>query len=231
MALARGILSEVRELSLEPGGASGRLACARTLQPAPGQYLLAASRNPAEVLPFPLFPASLPDEEMELASPLPAGWNAGMELALRGPLGNGFHLPRTLQRLALAALDCTPALLRPLAQQALAQGAAVTLHCSHPPSNLPSAIEILPLDQLCETLAWADCLAGAFPPGALNAFRRAAGLRIHQRAHIPAQVLLLTPLTCGNSAGCGLCAVPTPRGWKLACADGPVFDLNLLELP
>jgi len=118
----------------------------------------------------------------------------------------------------------------PLAHLALSQGAAVTLLSRLQPAGLPSEVEILPFEQLLETIAWADTLAAAFPLASLETFRRAAGLKIHQRMPVPAQALLLTPLACGNSADCGLCAVPTPRGWKLACADGPVFEFNTLEL-
>lgn len=231
MPSAQAVLSEVRDTSLEPGGPSGSLACSRALQPAPGQYLLAASRSTGEVLPTPLFPASLPGDELALASALPPTWTAGMELVLRGPFGKGFNLPRAARCVALAALECTPALLLPLAHLALAQGAAVTILTDQSPAGLSSEVEILALEQLPETIAWADYLAAAFPLPALEKFRRAAGLNIHQRLSIPAQVLLLTPLPCGNTAECGLCAVPTPHGWKLACADGPVFEFNTLELP
>ena len=38
-------------------------------------------------------------------------------------------------------------------------------------------------------------------------------------------------MPCGGAAECGICAVPFGRGWKLACKDGPVFELNpLLEI-
>jgi hypothetical protein len=30
-------------------------------------------------------------------------------------------------------------------------------------------------------------------------------------------------------ADCGVCGVKGRRGWRLACKDGPVFDLNDLE--
>jgi NAD(P)H-flavin reductase len=231
MPVAQATLSEIRDTRLEPGGPSASLACAQSLQPGPGQYLLAASHNPDEVLPTPLFPASLPGEELALASAIPSTWTAGTRLVVRGPLGNGFSLPRSARSVALAALDCTAALLLPLAHLALAQGAAVTILSSQAPAGLPSAVEILSLEQLPETIAWADYLAAAFPLTSLEKFRRTAGVKIHQRLNIPAQALLLTALPCGNLAGCGLCAVPTPHGWKLACTDGPVFDLNTLELP
>jgi hypothetical protein len=33
-------------------------------------------------------------------------------------------------------------------------------------------------------------------------------------------------MPCAGLAACGVCAVQTRRGWKLACVDGPVFDLK-----
>jgi len=41
----------------------------------------------------------------------------------------------------------------------------------------------------------------------------------------PAQALVHQIMPCGALAGCGACAVETRLGWKLACNDGPVFDL------
>jgi NAD(P)H-flavin reductase len=40
--------------------------------------------------------------------------------------------------------------------------------------------------------------------------------------------LVVAPMPCGGLAECGVCAVTTRRGWKLACKDGPVFDLGEL---
>jgi hypothetical protein len=45
----------------------------------------------------------------------------------------------------------------------------------------------------------------------------------------PAQVLITTPMPCAGLAKCGACAIASRRGWKLACEDGPVFDLNHLK--
>jgi hypothetical protein len=33
-------------------------------------------------------------------------------------------------------------------------------------------------------------------------------------------------MPCAGLADCGVCAVELRRGWKLACKDGPVFDLR-----
>jgi hypothetical protein len=227
MASADGFLVEVRG---EPGGTGGLLACPRGIQPNPGQYLLACSSVETEPLPVALFPASLPGTEIALAPPLPSAWMPGSRLILRGPLGRGFDLPRGVEKLALAAFHTPPALLFPLARLALDRGAAVAFYSALPPAGLPLEVEILPLDMLADALAWADALAAAFPIAALAAFRRACGLAVHQRFQPHAQALILTPLPCGGTAECGLCSVPTARGGKLACKDGPVFDLNLLEL-
>jgi hypothetical protein len=39
------------------------------------------------------------------------------------------------------------------------------------------------------------------------------------------QVLIHTQMPCGAAAECGVCAVTTRSSWKLACKDGPVFDM------
>jgi hypothetical protein len=41
----------------------------------------------------------------------------------------------------------------------------------------------------------------------------------------PFEARLLSEFPCGGTAGCGVCAVSTKKGWKHPCKDGPVFDL------
>ena len=224
MAVGEGIISEIRET----GEAS--LVCPRALQPGPGQYLLASCPDLFEAIAHPLFPASLTGDELALAPPLPAGWSVGTRLHLRGPLGRGFVLPHSARTVALAAYNGSPLPLIPLAQLAVRQNAAVTLFCASAPEDLPQAVEVLPLDLLSETLSWADTLAAVFPLSDLAAFRRLAGIKIHHRFPCTALALVLTGMPCAGLADCGVCAIPLPRGWKLACVDGPVFNLNELEL-
>lgn len=45
-----------------------------------------------------------------------------------------------------------------------------------------------------------------------------------------AQILVRVPMPCGALAECGVCAVRLRDGVALACDDGPVFDLRLLDL-
>lgn len=223
MANAEGFLSLV-------GEDGGRLVCPKALQPAPGQYLLASASAPCEPIAQALFPAGLRGETLEIAPPIPPAWQPGTFLRLRGPLGNGFNLPRSARHVVLASRGCSAFLLMPLVQLALSQGAEVTFVSADPPTRLPQEVEILPPELLAETLPWADYLAAAFPLAELAEFRRQAGLNIHLRFPCLAEALILTPLPCSGLASCGACAVPTRHGWKLACEDGPIFNLNELEL-
>ena len=52
------------------------------------------------------------------------------------------------------------------------------------------------------------------------------GLGKQAKVRFEAQVLVLVPMPCGGMGECGVCAVKIQRGWKLACKDGPVFDLE-----
>ena len=94
---------------------------------------------------------------------------------------------------------------------------------------MPASYEINPLRLLPDALAWADFLALDAPLPRLAELRSLLGLRPDQHLPCLAQVLVETPMPCGGVAECGVCAVPARRGWKLACQDGPVFNLDELE--
>jgi hypothetical protein len=106
----------------------------------------------------------------------------------------------------------------------------VTLFSADAPDGLPDEVEVLPMDLLAEAGTWADYLAACLTRGNLADLRRLAGLRPHQGFLPGAEGLILTPMPCAGMAECGACAVRTTHGWKQACSDGPVFELNLLEL-
>jgi dihydroorotate dehydrogenase electron transfer subunit len=98
------------------------------------------------------------------------------------------------------------------------------------PPGLPVEVEILPLDLLHEAPAWADFLAIDVPMRDLPNLRAALHLGPYAHLACPAQVLVITPVPCLGLGECGVCAVPTREGWRLACSDGPVFDWNSLEV-
>jgi hypothetical protein len=203
-----------------------RIACPAAAIPAPGQYLKAyAPQVGSEVLPVILFAAETTSGGFRAVPPVPAVWLPGTVLNLCGPLGNGFRFEWNVHRLALAALGDVSRLAC-LIPPALEQGMDVTLFTDMPALRLPASVEVSPLSALPEALAWADLLALDSPLERLSGLRSILGLNPDQPLPCPAQVLIATAMPCAGLADCGVCAVHTRRGWKLACQDGPVFSLN-----
>jgi hypothetical protein len=228
MAIYPGRVSEVR--LGRGGGLEGLIACPLGAVPPAGRYL--STHAPTEVdapLATPLFQAQITTGGFWTASPFPSAWSPGTELILRGPLGTGFDLPAAVTRLALAALGASPARLLPLARTALERDCAVTLYTDAALTDLPSTLEIYPLASLREALNWPDLLALDLPLERLPALRDLLGIRPGDPLPCLAQALIWAPMPCAGIAECGACAVPSRRGYKLACVDGPVFPLHTLE--
>lgn len=215
------------EVYYDASRAAGRIACPPELVPPPGRYVLGARDEPREMLevvPTVLFQAAPAPDGFLIASALPAEWRAGTSLALRGPLGQGFTVPTAAMRVALMGWDGSAACLLPVVQLALAQEAAVALVSNSPPAELPHEIEVQPLAALDETCAWADYIAIEISRESLPALRE----RLGRRQGLEGQALVHAPMPCGVLAECGVCAVSFHKGWKMACKEGPVFDLREL---
>ncbi len=206
--------------------AAARLIVPPNLIPAPGQYLLAYDPDSDDPIAVALFPAGISPEGLLVAPPLPSAWFPGRLLALRGPLGHGFSLPPGARRVALAAVDLSPAYLLGLLPQAFEQGAAVCLLCQDPPVDLPTEVEIRPLATLEEVCHWADYLALAISRAGWYAQRTAlfqSGLALPEWV----QVLIRTAMPCAALASCGVCAVEMlPDRPALVCEEGPVFAVK-----
>jgi hypothetical protein len=229
----RRFVGRIVEVWEEGGEIAGWVTCPPQAVPAAGQYLLAAIPGGADLpLAVRIFASAVDRERFACAPGLPRGWLPGTDLVLSGPLGRGFHLPETARQVVFAALGGRPAVLRPLIRAALEGGCGVTLFADGLEGALerwPTALEVYPLDALPESLAWAEYLGCETPLAGLESLRARLGLPAGRRLPFPAEALVDTPIPCGGVADCGVCAVHTHRGWKLACKDGPVFDLNDLE--
>ncbi len=216
---------ELTEITLN-GQNTGQVRCAPGQIPAPGQYLLAwAEQDTDAPLAVPLFSAGVCAGGFTLANPLPAHWQPGTQLNVRGPLGKGFNIPPSARFIVLVGYNKNLMRLLALTEPALAQNAAVALLTDHPPEGIPAALEISPLATFAEATRWADYLAIDAPrellPGILQTIREAA-------YHREGQILIETDLPCGGMAECAACAIHLRKGFKLACKDGPVFDLKAL---
>jgi NAD(P)H-flavin reductase len=173
---------------------------------------------------------------------------------ITGPFGQGFEVPTASRRLLLVASTAHLPVLLPLAGQkpGLSQepfSVALLLSASTatelcPIRLLPPALEVhvvtadgsaghhgSVLDLFPDLVRWADCIciaplkqtAPATYPALAEIVRE---VRVGPAERF-AQALVMPPMICGVGA-CQGCAVPVAHGTKLACTDGPVFDL--LEL-
>jgi dihydroorotate dehydrogenase electron transfer subunit len=111
---------------------------------------------------------------------------------------------------------------------ALEQGASVVLVSDLDLPGLPPEVEFQPVSGLAEVARWADYLALDLPRESLPGLNERLGLGEQAEARFEAQALVVTPMPCVGMAECGVCAVTARRGWKMACKDGPVFDLKEL---
>ncbi|MBG0788603.1 MAG: hypothetical protein H0S79_26235 [Anaerolineaceae bacterium] len=210
------------------GSRAGILNLPRKIWPSPGQYLPAqVLADTSEILPTPLFRVGTETERLALA-PLPESWQPGVRLVLLPPQGQGFQLPASAHRVALGAIGVEPSRLMPLIPQALAQNSTVTLFCDPQPSpnilhRIPSVVEVAPLSALTDNLDWPEYLALDLPRESLPLLNEMIPL---DSPPFEGHVLVRTDMPCHGLGDCGVCAVATRHGMKLACSDGPVFDLK-----
>ena len=207
-----------------------------------------------DYLRAPLFPARIEAQEFDVLVPPhhpAAALRPGIAVDLIGPLGRGFEIPAATDRLLLVASTAHLPVLLPLTHQkpGLSEkpGFSIALLLSAPTAAelypvrlLPPAVEVTIvtadgsaghqgsiLDLFPDLVRWADCACIAGDPATYLALaeivrevRAGSGRRF-------AQALVVPPIACGVGA-CQGCAVSVVRGTRLACTDGPVFDL--LEL-
>ena len=217
---------QVVELILENGLRHARISCPAKLIPSPGQYLLADSASQMDPLPVSLFSTESAPQGFTACASIPEIWTPGTGLTLRGPLGRGFELPPSARKVVLIPFDASSSRLRSLIRPALKQGAAIVLVSDSDGERLPDEIEVQPFSALNEVLDWADYIAFDVVRESLSELRERLGELNQALARKEAQVLIHTPSPCGGVAECGVCAVTLKSTWRLACKDGPVFDLR-----
>ncbi len=196
--------------------------------PQPGQYLTCQlSNNSEEILPVYLFKVYSKPGTLSVG-PIPAHWQPGDALICLPPKGHGFQLPPSTSRVGLLAYHVPPTRLLALAEHIRSNKAASVLFCEPAPSDdvlaaIPTEMEVSPLSTLLDNLDWTDYLAVDLQ---LEDLPQLTDIIQPNTLRCEGQVLIRTAMPCHGIAECGVCAVKTRRGWRLACKDGPVFDLH-----
>jgi NAD(P)H-flavin reductase len=171
-----------------------------------------------------------------------AGAVPGQRFQLTGPLGRSLRLAPGVRHLLLIAEGIAVAPLIWLADEESARGRSVTLLLVAPSGALPYPLDLLRPELevvtaggenpgeavrrlLPELAAWADQLVVSAPSPVSARVREVLYPLPFRR---PCIVLLAPQMPCGTGI-CGVCAVATRRrGTRLACVDGPAFDLREL---
>lgn len=220
----------ISEIQLTEMGLSARLEKPDRLDYKPGQYFLAYAPMLGEITAAPLF--ILKDEGSSLLSVpgIPAGWQAGTLLSVRGPLGNGFTPPASQSRIAMASYCSSGDHLLPFMDMALSMDCEVSFYRDSNDIPLPSLVEVFPLELLDKALSWADRMVIDLKLDDVARVKEMVSSGVNPRIHPPIDCLVHTPILCDGRSECGVCAVKTRQGWKFACKDGPVFPLKDLEV-
>jgi dihydroorotate dehydrogenase electron transfer subunit len=218
--------AKISELVLLDGKHAARILCAQSLIPAPGRYLLAQADGSNSPLAASVFSAKSFSDGFICAPPVPESWIPGTRLNLRGPLGRGFDLPVLARRVALIAYDDSPRRLLALLDSISKQNASVTLICEYPPDDLPLQVEVQPMKAFHEVCDWADYIAIDAARESLPQLKKMLGAGNPSKIRYEAQILIRTSMPCAGLAECGVCTVEVRNGHRLACEDGPVFELR-----
>ena len=165
---------------------------------------------------------------------------AGDNLDLLEPLGNGYSIHPASHNLLLVAGGIGIAPLRFLAEQALNQGCSVTLLLGaataaqlYPQHLLPSEVKLIMAtedgtagkkgmitDLLPDFVGWADQI---FACGPSSMYQTMAAQNLVKTK--PIQISLEVRMGCGLGV-CYGCTLRTKSGLWQVCKDGPVFDLD-----
>ncbi len=167
---------------------------------------------------------------------------AGDNIDLLGPLGNGYFIHHTSRNLLLVAGGIGIAPLCFLAREALSQEYSVTLLLGattaaqlYPRHLLPSEAKIviatedgttgkkgMIIDLLPDFTGWVDQV---FACGPSSMYQAMTAQKQHLLKTKPAQISLEIRMGCGLGV-CYGCTLRTKNGLKQVCKDGPVFDLD-----
>lgn len=166
----------------------------------------------------------------------------GDVLDVMGPLGNGFDIPEKSCNLLLVAGGIGVAPLVYLAGHAAGLGHRVKLiygaNTGESLCPVPEAgMDLIPVTEdgsvgekgLATDIVdrWKDWADRIFACGPLLMYRSLAEQGLGAREK-PVKVLMEQIMGCGVGA-CRGCAIPTFKGLRMVCHDGPVFELGEID--
>jgi NAD(P)H-flavin reductase len=223
------VIHQVFELS---GQRAAEVHCQQPIHTEPGQYVALVSEELDSPVPFTPFITAANGHTLQV-SPIPESWQPGKVIKVRGGLGRGFHLPVDSTRVALIAFDQHPNRLLYQLSVCHHAGKEIILVCDHflalsTPPQLPLSVEVLPLANIQDAIQWAQTVDIDCQAEQLSKMEPYRDLLQGKARDSLVEVLVAAEMPCLGIAECGVCAVQTRKGYRLACKDGPVFRFESL---
>lgn len=175
--------------------------------------------------------------------PASAHYLPGQLLSILGPVGQPYRFRQKLRNILLIAHDTTPAALLLMLPPLLAKQVSITLVLmgkarQYETSHLPEEVEVVQAEddltwpEMVMTIGWADQVFVLVGQGDdIRAFQDILQLMRERHSEIPANYVFgvsQRALPCGVGA-CHACVLNLRGSQKLACLDGPAFDLTDLR--
>ena len=182
--------------------------------------------------------ATMSDEDDSAITSMPTG----LEWAVRGPLGKPVSVDAAARHVAFIAQGEGIGALIAVMRETAERGVRVTLMAGAANAWQLYPSHLLP-DGVREMTATNDGSAGIRAPvthllpqvqdeadvliasGPARLYEDLARMRSDGLLTVPTTVMVLPHLECRDGA-CGRCSVVTSGGSRLACVDGPAFDLD-----
>lgn len=211
----------------------------------PGQSILArphATWNP--YLPDQWWPVGLSGGRVVVERPSTERYDTGQVITMLGLVGNPFLFRRTLRNVMLLAYDTAPTPLLMTVPWLLGNKVSVTLVLvgaarQYNTQHLPEEVEVIqgddPLNWANQvmTVGWADQVFAVVNRSDETAnFLRLLERMRELRNDIPANYLfgVFQPEVACAAGACHACMLAMREGTKLACTEGPAFDLTQVLL-
>jgi hypothetical protein len=190
------------------------------------------------------WPVSMGDNRLVIERPADIIYEPGQAVSVLGPVGEPYRYRRSLRHVLLIAYDTPPTALVPMIPLVLSHPADITLvllgsAAEYRTEHLPKEVEVVHGDA---DLNWPDrvkiagfadqVFVAANTDDELMRFGKVWRLFNELRAHIDTNYIfgVFRPvLPCGAGA-CQACLIPMKgHSPRLACMDGPSFDLSQIN--
>lgn len=217
----------------------------------PGQSLLAQTAKDGAWHPYlreRWWPVNIGDSKLVIERPVGEDYEPGQLVNLLGLVGQPYRFRRTLRNVLLIAYDTDPTPLLLTIPWLLGNKISVTIvlagnarqyHTQHIAEEVEIVLtedgdndDLVWADQVM-TVGWADqVFVVVAQDDEMGRFHKIYQKFNALRNDIPQNYLFgvfQTPIPCGAGA-CQACVIPMRKDAKLACTDGPAFDLTQVIL-